>query len=250
MTRFSVIINTFDRKEELYKCLERLENQDYEDFEVIIVNQGKEDIAHERFKVIESKDRGPAYGRNRGAEISEGEILAFTDDDCLPRKDWLKKADRYFEEDISGLEGNIITEKGPKNNGESKLHGFATANMFYTKEIFEKVGGFDERIGVPPYREDTDLAWRVMEEGKIKYAEDVIIDHPPKDKEKNWRVHQYDVLLYKKHPQKFKEFNKNLPIREIPKSVSGWIKGMFKFNQFFPVLNFILDRLRRRFYGK
>lgn len=247
MTEFSVIINTYDRKEELQECIERLENQTYNDFEVIIVDQGNQDISHSEFKIIDSEDEGPAYGRNRGAEIAEGNKLAFTDDDCLPTENWLEKASEEFDKDIVGLEGRIETDKGPKNEQSfQKLHGFATANMFYTKEAFEKAGGFDENIRIPPYREDTDLAWRVMRFGEIEYSEEVVIEHPPKEEEKSWEAYKYDILLYSKHPKKFMKFNQNLPIREVPRAVPGWILGTLQFKVKTPIHKFIVGRIRRK----
>jgi GT2 family glycosyltransferase len=247
MTEFSVIINTYDRKQALMNCIERLEDQTYDDFEVIIVDQGNQNISHPEFKIIDSEDKGPAYGRNRGAEIAEGDKLAFTDDDCLPRQDWLEKAQKEFNDKLSGLEGRIETDKGPKNEESfERLHGFATANMFYAKNIFEKVGGFGEQIGAPPYREDTDLAWRIMEFGKIEYSEEVVVEHPPKEKEKSWKTYKYDVLLYSKHPENFIEFNKDLPIREIPRAAPGWILGILEFGFIPPIQTFIFARLKRK----
>jgi GT2 family glycosyltransferase len=247
MTEFSVIINTYDRKEKLQKCIERLEDQTYNDFEVIIIDQGNQDISHPEFKIIDSEDEGPAYGRNMGAEIAEGEKLAFTDDDCLPTETWLEKASKELDEDIVGLEGRIETEKGPQNEQFfQKLHGFATANMFYTMEAFQKAGGFDEKIRVPPYREDTDLAWRVMQFGDIGYSKEVVVEHPPKDEEKSWKAYKYDILLYSKYPEKFMKFNENLPIREIPRALPGWISGTIQFKERAPLHKFIAGRIRRK----
>jgi GT2 family glycosyltransferase len=247
VTKFSVIINTYDRKDKLKKCIRRLEEQTYSDFEVIIVDQGEQDISHSEFKVIDSDDKGPAYGRNKGAKIAEGEKLAFTDDDCLPQQDWLEKASVEFEEELVGIEGKIETERGPRNEESfEKLHGFATANMFYTQEAFNKVGGFDEQIEIPPYREDTELAWRIMELGEIEYSEEVVVEHPPKDEEKAWEAYKYDILLYSKHPEKFMKFNENLPIREIPKAFPAWIVGCMRFKVKAPLHKFMVGRIQRK----
>ena len=84
---------------------------------------------------------------------------------------------------LAGLEGRIRSDKlgDPKWRTVSNIDfegiGFMTANMFYRRDLLQTVGGFDERFH--DFREDTDLAWRVMEFGDIPHARDVVVFHPP-----------------------------------------------------------------------
>ena len=98
----SIIIPTFRRPTHLKVCLESFTRIDYprNRFEVIVVDDGspnppKAVLADfsEQFDVslLTTSHAGPAKARNRGAEIANGDILAFTDDDCEPAADWLMK---------------------------------------------------------------------------------------------------------------------------------------------------------------
>jgi len=109
--RFSVIIPTRDRKRLLEGALESAALQDYprDMFEVIVVNDGSTDgtrefidtyaAGHKGFDLtavnIEAH-RGVAHARNAGVTKSQGEIVAFMDDDCVADKNWLSCLDAAY----------------------------------------------------------------------------------------------------------------------------------------------------------
>ncbi len=194
----SVIISTHNRRRELTRCLKRLQIQELskDRFELIIVDDGSEIPVSQYSDELVGTDldviflrqdhAGPSVARNLAASISRGSILAFTDDDCIPKSTWLIKGLNRLtsEENWVGLEGAIepvLLEDSHQKLGRvvSNTAGglFATANMFYRKEAFFAAGSFDTRF-IFPYREDTELARRILRLGRIGFAPDVIVKHP------------------------------------------------------------------------
>jgi len=86
-----------------------------------------------------------------------------------------------------------------------------TANLFLKAEVFNRINGFDERFD-QAFREDTDLAWRALKYGKIPFAYNVCVFHPPHLRnvkreslgERN-KFFEKDALLLSKHPDKYME---------------------------------------------
>lgn len=114
--KFSVVIPTYNRAATLRQTLTALMAQDYPDYEIIVVDDGSTDdtramIAREfpQVRYIYQQNRGPAAARNRGIAHARGEIIAFTDDDCVPPRDWLARlADGYARyPDVVGVGGYL-----------------------------------------------------------------------------------------------------------------------------------------------
>ena len=219
---FSVVIPSYNRRENLLRCLDALSRQTFPDFEVVIVDQSEppvqipEEYQHKlTVRCVYSEQRGPALARNKGIKEASGHVVAFTDDDCIPEADWLEKAARHFDaESLAGLEGSIRSDKIGDPNWRTVSNigfegiGFMTANMFYRRDLLQKVGGFDERFH--DFREDTDLAWRVMEFGDIPHARDVVVFHPPhpatverESQIERAKMFRLDPLLLERHPHKY-----------------------------------------------
>lgn len=202
--KFSAVVPTYNRLETLKKCLAALLSQDYplEELQIIVVDDGSSDGTREYLKATSDPNLifylndhgGPAKARNFGAGKSQGLYLAFTDDDCLVPNNWLKELEKGFNKwpQAAGV-GGYLEAPAPvlENNSLAKLEyyethtvyhaspeeylgGFespsgGTNNIAYRREIFEKLGGFDENIPVPA-GEDADLKLRAVEAGyKIGY---------------------------------------------------------------------------------
>jgi len=208
----SIIVATYNRADIIEKTLHGMLNQDYpSDYEIIVINDGSTDNTNQilqkfsRYKKIRiynlEKNSGPALARNIGIKAAKYPIIVIMDDDCIPEKNWLRKL-------ISGFHGNVgIT------TSYSMYGGTSTA---FLKKAIDEVGYFDESFPFS-YREDSDLLFRILDRGyEIRYVKNAKFKHlhnPPRTmKEKiNYAlkriwVHQYDVLLYKKHPERTKEF--------------------------------------------
>ncbi len=221
---FSVIVPTWERHAFLDGLVAHLQAQTWRDFEVIVVDQSAsiwpnrnaaKDIG---LFYVRTDNRGAAMARNLGAFFARGHCLAFTDDDCQPAPHWLANAVPWFESsEVVGIEGLITTEKRfdanyrtVTNEGFEGL-GFMTANLFIRKDIFCRIGGFDERFDNPHFREDTDLGWRALDCGKVPFAKNVVVFHPPHPREierESWaernRFFAQDALLMMKHPERFR----------------------------------------------
>lgn len=208
----SIVISTKNRLDQLKKCLRGLIDNTYKDFEIIIVNQGDD----RKIRTIISRQRkigllikyfrfdkgGLARARNFGIRRSRGDVITFTDDDCITDKDWLKNIYLSFQKykNIVGVFGKVFPFK-PKlnknkicpctflNNKERviikpclhlKYIGFGN-NMAFRKEIFDKIGGFKTWLGpgsIGSNAEDAEFALRCLLKGyKILYDPQVIVYH-------------------------------------------------------------------------
>lgn len=221
---FSVVIPTLDRHDRLDTAIRCLQAQREQDFEVVIVDQTSEPWArrneHFGFPVtyVHTTVKGAARARNVGAFFAQGEILAFTDDDCLPSETWLHAARAYFSDaTVHAVEGLIESdhdfepEYRQVTNVDFEGFGFMTANLCVRASTFQRIGGFDLSFDRPSFREDTDLGWRVQEFGRTPFAKDVRVFHPapPRSVERESHVEraryfEKDALLLKKHPEKYR----------------------------------------------
>ena len=228
--KISVVIPTYRRPAYLFNCLEALNQQllPAAQFEVIVVHDGPADwdevrkIKNNNFRFeltfIQTNDKkGPAAARNIGWLKAKYELIAFTDDDCLPDVNWLKElTDAYHFEPLVAYSGKTIVPlpQNP-NDFEYNMAGlenadFITANCACTKQALIKIGGFDERFGMA-WREDTDLEFKLIKH-KIPIWRNsaAIVVHPTKKAEwgislKEQKKGFYDVLLFKKYPQLYRQ---------------------------------------------
>lgn len=123
--KISIIIPTKNRRETLSRCLTSLVKQDYQDFEVIIVDGGstdgttnlvKEYRARLAVKFVRQKKRGLVNAVNEGWSVSDGDIVIRTDDDIMATREWLKKVVETFciSNDIGGVTGPTIIPEEQK----------------------------------------------------------------------------------------------------------------------------------------
>jgi glycosyltransferase involved in cell wall biosynthesis len=260
---FSIVTPTYNRPENLKRLLSRLTKQTFPDFEVVVVDQSEipveipEDLRQRlRIRYLYSQDRGMAVSRNKGWKEASGTVIAFTDDDCLPEQNWLEKAAGYFDaSSIAGLEGRIRSEhlSDPRYRTVSNVNfegvGFMTANMFYRRDVLQRIGGFDEQFTV--FREDTDLAWRALQVGEIPHATDVVVFHPPhlvdlKRESRSERAKMFclDPLLFNKHPRRYIDLiYREGHYRQTRGYWSNFARGIVEFG-IHPPLQLLFDRLR------
>lgn len=180
----SVIVIVLNGADKIGVCLYSLMRQSYpsDRYEVIVVDNGSTDATRE---VIENYDvivelepiRGRATARNRGVAVAKGEIVAFTDSDCVPNEDWLEMLIRpYSDPEISAVAGEflgypsenpslveefieragLVVQGKPDKNGAFPF--IVTRNASYTKEILESAGLFD----VKSVLEDVDMSRQVQ----------------------------------------------------------------------------------------
>lgn len=203
----SVIIPTRNRRVTLQATLKSLQQQSYpqDRYEVMVVDNGSDDGTKEMveemaarsgglIRYLRQDNQGPALARNRGIQETTGEIVAFTDSDCVADADWLRAGARALEQDerlglivgrVMPMPNQQITFLSRVGWREKEDFIYGTANMFYRRKALEEVDGFSPffRI-VKLYKdyvlggEDTELAWRVKNAGwKSAYAHDSLIYH-------------------------------------------------------------------------
>lgn len=123
---FSVAVSTFNRNEDLLRCLESLRKQTYSDFDIVISNGGEyegvkkvaENFKDLKIKIINQERKGIVEGRNLGWIHSQADAVCFIDDDLVVSPDWLLNIRETFlsDERIAGVSGpTIIPEERQKN---------------------------------------------------------------------------------------------------------------------------------------
>lgn len=206
----SVIITTCNRLDKLNKCVGLILENSTLPSEIIIIDQGdnrKTDIMIRAFhcpiiKYFKMGKKGLSAGRNLGIKKSKGDIIVFTDDDCLVDKNWLKNINLSFQENknLYGIFGAVLPYKPQLNinricpsiflKTEEKIvdkpcyHsnniGFGN-NMAFRKEIFNKFGGFKKWLGIGSVgssAEDAEFALRVLiNKHKLLYNPNMIVYH-------------------------------------------------------------------------
>lgn len=201
----SIIIPTYNDWTRLSKCLYALAEQNYpkENFEIIVTNNNPDDhIPHKYFvpencTVISEAKPGSYAARNAALKLAKGEIIGFTDSDCIPDSNWIKNAVNYFNinKACSRIAGNVCiffeTSSPTKTQLYDKLYAFnqrgyvnssgtsVTANLFTYKYVFDKLGYFDEAL-----MSGGDFLWGITAHKngyKVEYVEDVIVKHPARD---------------------------------------------------------------------
>lgn len=202
-------ISTRDRADSLGATLEsfrRLEPVPHVDWELVVVDNGSSDRTRELLdsfdgslplRVFTEPRPGLSRSRNRAIREARGEVVAFTDDDCRVREDWLAALARGFRDDpgLDGLGGRIElydsrdaritirTERSPiPLESSGQLFGLiAGCNMAFRRRAFERVGLFDLRLGpgTPGMAsDDVDFLYRCLKGGlRVEYRPDAVVFH-------------------------------------------------------------------------
>lgn len=197
MTPVSVVICTRDRPDDLARCLPTVLASDYPDFEVVVVDQSASDaserivaaIADPRLNYRRQHGAGKGRALNAALAQTEGDVLAHTDDDCTVPPEWLRRATSVLaDEPEAGIvfgaldsppidwdEMFVPTFQPPSYRRLQGRFAFVRvprigvgANMCVRRNVYERLGGFDEFMG-PGSRfrsgDEWDLAYRAMKAG-------------------------------------------------------------------------------------
>lgn len=163
----SVIIPVYNDAERLALCLGALANQDYQGaYEVLVVDNGSDEIGgveelvnrYDFALLLHESEMGSYAARNAGLKVARGKIIAFTDSDCIPSKQWLRQGVAGIGNGADMIGGEVeIFFKDPDRptsvelyesifafrQNENIVKGFAvTANLFVKRELFEDLGSF------------------------------------------------------------------------------------------------------------
>ncbi|TLZ88614.1 MAG: glycosyltransferase [Methanobacteriota archaeon] len=207
--KISVVVSTLNGAATIRDTLVGVEQLDYPDYEVIVVNDGSTDatpqIASEyQVRLITTKNQGLSAARNVGTQAATGEIVAFTDDDAYPEIHWLRFLALAF------MEGKYVGVGGPNlappNDGwvadavanapggpnpvllsDTVAEHIPGCNMAFRKDALEAIGGFDRVFRTAG--DDVDVCWRLRDRGGlIGYSSAAVVwHHRRKSVRKFWR---------------------------------------------------------------
>jgi len=228
--KVSVVICSYNGAATLEECLHSLMRLDYPDYEVVLVDDGSQDNTPEiaaqfpQVNYIRQANQGLSIARNIGLEAAEGEIVAYTDSDCVADEDWLSYlVEGMLEQQVDAIGGPNLTPasdnwtakcvaSSPGNPSHVMFDDqFAEhvpgCNMAFRRRTLLAIGGFD-----PQFRQagdDVDVCWRLIAEGyRIGFAASAMVWHHRRCTVRAYYRQQKgygraEAMLAFKHPQRF-----------------------------------------------
>jgi GT2 family glycosyltransferase len=233
--RASIIVCTRNRADSIGEMFDALSKLEPGGAEIVVVDSSTgadrdktEKLARQcGAKYVEEPRRGLSLARNTGLSVATGDIIAFTDDDCIPAQDWLAQKLKVFSnpavwactgrvvqhssagasdlfEEVAGQDLGGEKREFTRQNLQFGIGMFFSnlakifakhmksqapgpwsighgSSMAFRREVFEKLGKFDERLGGgAPLRscDDTEMFYRVLMAGhKIVYEPAAVVRH-------------------------------------------------------------------------
>jgi glucosyl-dolichyl phosphate glucuronosyltransferase len=215
IARVSILIPTRNRASSLQRLLDSLQfstGLDDTSVEIIVIdNQSTDATAHEltqasaeqtRFpiRVLQQSKRGKSWALNLGLGQATGSVLLLLDDDITVDKSCVGEHVAAYKENVfDAVQGKVLPGRDPEGqpadmsrlieynipivdhgNASCGIRGFTGTNISFRREVFEKVGLFDTRLGpgASGFSEDTEYSRRIRQAGfKIGYAPNAIVYH-------------------------------------------------------------------------
>jgi glycosyltransferase involved in cell wall biosynthesis len=226
--KVSVVIPAYNAESTIGQAVEQSFAQARQplEIEVIVVDDGSKDDTAKVAEsagatVIRQENAGPAAARNRGWESATGQVICFTDSDCIPVADWLENLlEGFNESQVGAVAGSYeiantnswlarwvhreIVERHRKMPGF--IRAFGSYNLAIPRYVLRATGGFN-----PTYRqasgEDNDFSYRIIKEGwRIAFRPQAKVAHYHPEKVWKYLLEQYRhgfwrAKLYKDHPE-------------------------------------------------
>ncbi|MHB8382349.1 MAG: glycosyltransferase family 2 protein [Candidatus Binataceae bacterium] len=226
----SVVVCAYDAERTMRQCLESLTRVVYPNFEVVIVDDGSRDRTAEismefpQFRLIRQPNKGLAIARNAGAHAARGEIIAYTDSDCVVDPHWLTLIVRAMQE--GGFDGCGGPNYAPHEDGrveacvaaspgapchvlvaDNVAEHLAGCNMIFTRAALDAIGGFDPRFTAAG--DDVDVCWRMLDRGmRLGYSPAAFVWHFRRNTIAAYYRQQRgygraEAMLYESYPERF-----------------------------------------------
>jgi len=199
LKNISVVVPAYNNEKTIAATIEALLAQDYpaENLEIIIVDDGSNDRTGEIIKNYPVKysyqdNKGPAAARNLGWRLSKGQIICFTDADCIPEKQWVSKlCGEYTSDKIAGVGGSYRNANSDNLLATcihqeiiqrhlripKQVNYLGAFNVSYRRGVLEEIGGFNESYPDASC-EDNDIAYRIVKKGyKLIFDKDIRVGH-------------------------------------------------------------------------
>ena len=228
--KVSVVVCVYNGERTMNACLASLEKLNYPNYEVMVVNDGSTDgtrqIAegYDYIRLIDQENKGLSEARNVGTKAATGDIIAFTDADCMADPDWLTHLVARFQSSEFGAVGGpnltppddsfvascVAVSPGAPTHvllDDEVAEHIPGCNMAFRREALEAIDGFD-----PIFRaagDDVDLCWRLQNKGyKIGFSPAAVVWHFRRNTIRDYIKQQRgygkaETLLFFKHPSRF-----------------------------------------------
>ena len=230
----SVVVPTYCRPESIKKCLEAMFEQSRLADEILVVTRDDDtgtldflktlDLKKMRVQVLTVNAPGQVAALNAGLDAARGDIVAFTDDDAVPHRDWLERIERHFDSDprIGGVGGRDLRyHEGVLETGEKKVVGklrwfgllvgnhhlgfgepreadhFKGVNMSFRRVAIGNVR-FDHKLRGSGAQlcNDSGFSLDVKRNGwKLIYDPEILVEHYEGGRVGETRVHSFDADL-------------------------------------------------------
>lgn len=254
MTRhITVVIPTIDEPEELRECLECLDDQQYDNFDVQVVDSGtgvNQEVVDAYsdsldIKMLSVPKNGLPRARNSAlAHLDEVDIVAFCDPDARPVPEWLAALTMEYTEGVGAVGGPVLEPgeslQSRENVGKIRSNGEIVSNfdaderrlvqhlrgtnMSFDVEILQELGGFDPAYEGTAHYEDTDATYKVHRAGyDVVYTPQAALEHHHPESERDleayhhYRLTNWPILFEKTTPGQFDRvsFHTRLMIRSV-----------------------------------
>ncbi len=248
----SVVVPLYNKEKSVEVTLQSVLAQTYTDYEIIIVDDGSTDnsmnvirkriseLENERVRIIHQENAGVSAARNKGMLEAKGEYIAFLDADDLWDKEYLAEQVKLIQDFADAVMFGINFAE--TNNGQLvrklatglpegyrgyvdnyfQIDGrhsdlFCSSSVVIRKDVFDKVGLFDERI---KYAEDTDMWWRIIATHKVAFYDRYMVFYRydaenramkrtrPLKYFSPYYVDKYQKPLYQSHPVFYRFVNR------------------------------------------
>jgi cellulose synthase/poly-beta-1,6-N-acetylglucosamine synthase-like glycosyltransferase len=228
--KVSVIVCAYNAERTMDRCLASLEKLNYPNHEAIVVNDGSTDATREiceRYNfvdLINQENQGLSAARNVGLNAATGEIIAYTDSDCMVDPDWLTYLVTCFQSsefaavggpNLSPRDDSMVATCVAVSPGapahvlldDEVAEHIPGCNMAFRREALEAIAGFD-----PIFRaagDDVDVCWRLQNKGyKIGFSPAAVVWHFRRNTVRDYLKQQRgygkaETLLFFKHPSRF-----------------------------------------------
>ena len=227
----SIIIPAYNAASSISSCLKSACDQsiDSKEYEIIVVNDGSTDETSEivksfPVKLIQQKNQGPAVARNRGAKEAAGDLLVFTDSDCILDRNFLEYILAPFEinDEIAGVQGRYRTKQSEfiarfvqieietrynKMLQSDYIDFIGTYAAAYRRAIFISQNGFDTGFKTAS-GEDSEFSFKLHKLGyKMIFEPEALVYHQHPSSLKHYLKVKFSrgfwrIRLYMKHPKK------------------------------------------------
>ncbi|MDX2226395.1 MAG: glycosyltransferase [Verrucomicrobiae bacterium] len=249
--RVSIVVCSYNGARTLQACMQSLQEIDYPDFEIILVDDGSKDDTQSilrdfpNVKNIRQKNMGLSYARNVGWQAASGAIVAYTDSDCMADKDWL-----YYL--VATLQNGSYAGVGGPNISPpaqdwiqacvaaapgSPSHVLLTdtvaehipgCNMAFWRWAFDVTQGWD--VEYRKAGDDVDFCWRLQQAGyEIAFSPSAIV----------WHHRRFSINAFFKQQQGYGEAESLLRFKHLiffnPNGTAKWkgsVYGLPRFERF------------------